>query len=123
MPSLQRERAGFVERLCAFLAAPAPKRPYVILVGKRVAKPTTQLLGDPLVADSAGRTKDLPLALHWIELLARMGMLSSSQTAQRILGPLLSEGDANRVWNPGGLRGLPTGTTGPADFAIPLAIA
>ena len=33
MPSLQRERAGFVERLAAFLARPAPKRPYVIQFG------------------------------------------------------------------------------------------
>jgi hypothetical protein len=122
MPSLQRERAGFVERLCAFLAAPAPKRPYVILLGKRVVRPTTQLLGDPLVADSAGRTKNLALAVHWIELLARMGMLGSSQTAQRILGRLLSECDGNGVWNPGGLRGLPKGTTGLADFAFPLEI-
>jgi hypothetical protein len=122
MPSLQRERAGFVERLCAFLANPAPKRPYVILAGKRVVKPTTHLLGDPIVADSAGRPKDLALALHWIELLARMGMLNSSPTAVKVLGRLLSECDQTGVWNPGSLRGLPKGTSGLADFALPLEI-
>lgn len=122
MPSLQRERAGFVERLCAFLARPSPKRHYVMLVGKRVVKPTTQLLGDPLVADSAGRPKDLALALYWIELLARMGMLSSSPTAQKVLSRLLSECNPNGVWSPGSLRGLPKGTSGLAEFFLPLEI-
>lgn len=122
MPSLQRERAGFVERLCTFLGHPAPKRPYVIMAGKRVVKPTTQLLGDPLLADSAGRPKDIALALYWIELLARMGALKSSPTAQRILGRLLADCDPTGVWNPGSLRGLPKGTSGFADFLIPLEI-
>lgn len=122
MPSLQRERAGFVERLCAFLAHPAPKRPYVILAGKRVVKPTTQLLGDPIVADSAGRPKDIALALHWIELLARMGMLKTSPTAQKVLARLLSDCDSGGVWDPGSLRGLPKGTTGLADFFLPLEV-
>lgn len=120
MPSLQRERAGFVERMCSYLANPAPKRPYVLLRGKRVVKPTTQLLGDPIVSDAAGRPKDIALALHWIELLARMGMLKSSPTAQKVLGRLLSECDQNGVWSPGSLRGLPRGTSGLAEFALPL---
>jgi hypothetical protein len=119
MPSLQRERAGFIERMCAFLAKPAPKRPYVIQPDKRPLKPSYQLLGDPLVADSAGHPKDLPLALHWLELLARMNMLQSSLTAQRILGRLLADCDDRGVWNPGNLRGLPRGS-GLADFALPL---
>lgn len=122
MPSLQRERAGFVERLCAFLASPAPKRPYAIMAGKRFVKPTTQLLGDPIAADGAGRPKDLVLALHWIEVLARMGMLKSSPTAQKVLGRLLSDCDQSGVWNPGSLRGLPKGTSGFAEFALPLEI-
>ena len=122
MPSLQRERAGFVERLSAFLANPAPKRPYVILAGKRVVKPTTQLLGDPIVADSAGRPKDLALALHWIELLARLGVLNGSPTAVRVLGRLLSDCDQNGVWNPGSLRGLPKGNSGLVEFTLPLEI-
>ncbi|MBI4421090.1 MAG: hypothetical protein HY560_09715, partial [Gemmatimonadetes bacterium] len=94
MPSLQRERAGFVERLCAYLARPASKRPFAILAGKRLVKPTYHLVGDPLVVDAAGRASDLPLALHWIELLARLGMLQTSPTAMRVLGRLLSECDS-----------------------------
>ena len=120
MPSLQRERAGFIERLCAYLAKPTPKRTYVLQPDKRALKPSYQLLGDPLAADSAGRPKDLPLALHWLELLARMKMLQSSPVAQRILTRLLADCDDRGVWNPGNLRGLPKGPTGVADFTLPL---
>ena len=122
MPSLQRERAGFVERLAAFLARPAPKRPYVIQFGKRTVKPSYQLLGDPLAADAAGHPKDLPLALHWIELLVRLGQLSSSPTAQRILSRLVSECDQQGVWSPSNLRGFPKSPSRLAEFSFPLEI-
>ena len=121
MPSLQRERAGFVERLCAYLARTAPKRPYAILAGKRTMKPSYHLLGDPLSADAAGRPKDLPFALHWIELLARLGMLHTSPSAQKVLSRLLSECDSDGVWNRPNLRSLPKSPSKLADFAFPLA--
>jgi hypothetical protein len=120
MPNLQRERAGFVERLAAYLAQPAGKRTYVIQVGKRVAKPVFHLLGDPIVTDSAGHAKDLPLALHWIELLARLGMLQTSETAQRVLARLLKDCDESGVWTPKNLRTLPRSPSRLADFGFPL---
>jgi hypothetical protein len=120
MPNLQRERAGFVERLAQYLAKPAGKRAYVIQVGKRVAKPVFHLLGDPIAADSAGHAKDLPLALHWIELLARLGMLHTSETAQRVLARLLKDCDESGVWAPKSLRALPRSPSRLADFSFPL---
>lgn len=120
MPNLQRERAGFVERLATYLARPAGKRTYGIAVGKRVAKPVYHLLGEPIVADSAGHPKDLPLALHWIELLTRLGMLQSSETAQRVLARLLKDCDESGVWSPKNLRTLPRSPSRLADFACPL---
>lgn len=122
MPNLQRERAGFVERLGAFLAQPETKRTYVIQVGRKVMKPTFQLLGDPLKADSSGNAKDLPFALHWIELLVRLGMLGNSPTAQRILARLLKECDESGVWSPRNLRALPKSPSKLADFAFPLEL-
>jgi hypothetical protein len=122
MPNLQRERAGFIERLGSFLAHPAPKRAWVIQAGKRTLKPSYELLGDPLVSDAAGRTDDIPLALHWIEILVRLGQLQSSQTAPKILSRLLSECDENGVWNPPNLRGIPKSPSELADFAFPLEV-
>ncbi|NIM48841.1 MAG: hypothetical protein GTN62_03540 [Gemmatimonadales bacterium] len=122
MPNLQRERAGFVERLGAFLGQSSPRRSFVIQVGRRVVKPTFQLLGDPLKADSAGNPKDLPFALHWMELLARLGMLETSPTALRILARLRGDCDDQGFWNPRNLRAIPRSASKLADFAFPLEL-
>lgn len=120
MTSVQRERAGLLERLGTYLGEPETKRSYVILIGRKVLQPAFHLLGDPLQADSSGNPKDLPLALHWIELLARLGMLGISSTAQRILARLLKECDDQGVWSPRNLRAIPKGKSKLADFAFPL---
>lgn len=122
MPNLQRERAGFLERLGSFLARAATKRSYDILLGRKVIKPQFQLLGDPLQADSAGNPKDLPLALHWIELLVRLGLLDHAPTAQRILARLYRDCDQDGVWNPKNLRAIPRSASKLADFAFPLEL-
>lgn len=120
MPNLQRERAGFVERLAAYLARPASKKSWAIMVGKRLVKPWVHLLGDPIQLDATGRPKDLPLTLHWIELLVRMGMLNTSPTAVRALSKLLADCDERGVWNPKSLRAIPKSPSKLASFAFPL---
>ncbi len=122
MPALQRERAGFVERLTTYLAQPAPKKQYVITFGRKVVQPTYQLLGNPLEADRSGMPKDLPLALHWIELLARLQMLHTNETAVKILGRLLADTDGNGVWSPKSLRSIPKSKSRLADFMFPLEL-
>ncbi len=122
MPNLQRERAGFLDRLGAFLSQPATKRSYAIVVGRKVIKPTFHLLGDPLQTDASGNAKDLPFALHWIELLVRMGLLQSSPTALRILARLLKDSDEHGVWSPRNLRAIPKSPSKLADFAFPLEV-
>jgi hypothetical protein len=122
MPNLQRERAGFLERLGAYLGTPASKRAYTVQVGRRYAKPDFYILGDPLTADSAGNTNDIPFALHWLELLARMGMLSVSPVGQRILARLIKECDEVGVWDPKNLRTIPSGSSKIVDFAFPLEL-
>ena len=123
MPALQRERAGFIEHLQQFLAKPAPKKPYVVMVGKKSYKPTTQILGDPLQNDSAGRPRDLPFALHWMELLARMNGLGESPSAQRALTRLLKDCNDHGVWNAKGLRSFPKSPSGLAGFCFPLEVS
>ncbi|HTO74061.1 MAG TPA: hypothetical protein VMJ30_09580 [Gemmatimonadales bacterium] len=109
MPILQRERAGFTERLGHYLAQPAPKKAFVIAIGKKTVKPQHLLLGDPIEADAKGIPKDLPLALYFIELLARIGALHTAPGAMRVLGRLLKDCDETGVWNPKSLRGVPKG--------------
>jgi hypothetical protein len=107
MPNLQRERAGFTERLGHYLAQPAPKKAFVIQVGKKTVRPQHLILGDPIEADTKGAPKDIPLALHYIELLARMGALEWAPVATKVLGRLLKDCDESGVWRPKNLRSQP----------------
>ncbi len=107
MPNLQRERAGFTERLGHYLAQPAPKKAFSVQLGRKLVKPTNLLLGDPIEADGKGVPKDLPLALHYIELLARIGALHTAPVATKVLARLLKDCNAAGVWAPKGLRSVP----------------
>lgn len=107
LPNLQRERAGFVERLGQYLGTPAPKKAFMVSVGKKNLKSEHVLLGNPIVADAKGHPKDLPLALHFIELLARIRAVESSPVAMKVLARLFSECDDQGVWHPHNLRSLP----------------
>lgn len=107
MPSLQRERAGFVERLGAYLAQPAPTKSFMVTIGKTTMRPQYLLLGDPLELDAKGAAKDFPLALHFVELLAGLGQLHASPSATRFLQTLLEDLDAEGVWHPKNLRSQP----------------
>jgi hypothetical protein len=107
MPNLQRERAGFTERLGHYLAQPAPKKAFVIQVGKRTVKPQHLLLGDPIEADAKGWPKDLPLALHYIQLLSHMGALHWAPLATKVLARLLKDCDETGIWHPKNLRSQP----------------
>lgn len=121
MPNLQRERAGFTERLGQYLAHPAPKKAFVVQVGKKSLKPTHLLLGDPIQADGKGLPKDVPLALHYIELLARIGALPHAPVATKVLGRLLKDTDNNGVWAPKNLRSAPKAINHATYHMYPLA--
>ena len=120
MPNLQRERAGFLDRLCHFLAQPVPKKKWVILVGRKVVQPTFHLLGNPIELGRGNVAKDLPLALYWIELLARLQMLQTNELAQKVLAHTLAECDVHGVWSPKNLRSFPKSPSRLADFWYPL---
>jgi hypothetical protein len=101
MPNLQRERAGFMERLGQYLAKAETRKSYTISVGRRKLKPAHVLLGDPMHADARGHVKDLPLALHFIELMARIGAAASSPAVEKVLHRLYADCDEGGVWRPG----------------------
>lgn len=120
LPAVQRERAGLVERLGAYLAAQPPKKAFTVQAGKKSFKPTFLLLGDPLKVSAAGVPDDLPFALHWAELLARLGSLQQSPSFQKFWPRLLKDTDPSGVWHPKGLRGLPKSASPWAYHAFPL---
>lgn len=107
MPTLQRERAGFVERLATYFSTPAPKREYYVLGGAKLFRPHHVLLGDPLRADATGHIPDVPFAVYWLELLARLAIVRQIPSASKVLARLFSECDDQGVWDPKNLRTMP----------------
>src|SRR5207245_76341 len=85
LPVLQRERAGFVERLGHYLSTPAPRRAFWVLAGRKLLKPLFVILGDPLRSDAQGRVTDVAFAVYWLELLARLGVVRQVPSASRVL--------------------------------------
>lgn len=120
VPSLQRERAGFLDRLAGYLSAPASKRAYFIQAGSVFVKPYFELLGDPLRADAQGRVKDIPFAVFWLELLARLGIVQQVPRAALALMRLFAECDERGVWSPRNLRTLPKTTNPFLYYYFPL---
>ena len=120
LPAVQRERAGLMERLGNYLAAPPSKKAFTVTAGKKSLKPTFLLLGDPLHVSAAGVPDDLPFALHWAELLVRIGALQLSPSFQKFWPRLLRDCDSSGVWHPKGLRGLPKSDSPWASHAFPL---
>lgn len=107
MPSMQRERAGFVERLGIYFSTPAPKREFYVLAGAKIIPPHHVLLGDPLRADATGHISDVPFAVYWLELLARLGLVRQIPSASKTLARLFSECDDQGIWSPKNLRAMP----------------
>jgi hypothetical protein len=111
LPPVQRERAGFIERLGQYFSVPAPRRAFFVLAGRKLLKPVFELLGDPLRSDAQGHVTDIPFALYWLELLARLGLVRQIPSANRVLARLFSECDDRGIWSPKSLRTMPKATS------------
>ena len=120
LPPVQRERAGFIERLGQYFSAPAPRRAFFILAGKKLFKPMFELLGDPLRSDAQGHISDIPFAVYWLELLARLGLARQIPSANRVLARLYSECDDQGIWSPKSLRAMPKATNPVTAHYFPL---
>ena len=107
LPPVQRERAGFIDRLATYFSSPAPRRAFFIVAGKKLLKPVFELLGDPVHSDAQGHVSDIPFAVYWLELLARLNLVRRIPSASRVLARLFSECDAQGIWSPKSLRALP----------------
>ena len=120
MPAVQRERAGFLERLAAYFSIPAPRRSFFIPAGRKIFRPLFELLGDPLHADAQGRVDDVAFAVYWLELLARLGIVRQVPSAARVLARLYSECDDGGIWSPAGLRAMPKSNNPVISHYFPL---
>ena len=99
MPLFRSENHSTVNRLYAHLSQPQPRQEPFQLVGKHVVEQPHLVLGDPLanrnVADA-----DVPFALTWLELMARLGFLRRNDTWVSLFDRFLDDRDRDFVWHP-----------------------
>jgi hypothetical protein len=99
MPLFRSENYELLEVLYTHLIQPLPRTESVQLVGKKVVPMPHLVLGDLLPHRNAADA-DVPLALTWLELMARLGFLRRNENWAKLFERFLDDRDAQGVWHP-----------------------
>lgn len=99
MPLFRSENHSPVARLLAHLSQPLPRQEAFQLVGKHIVSQPHLVLGDPLsnrnIADA-----DVPFALTWLELMARLQFLRRNDGWMSLFDRFLDDRDRDFIWHP-----------------------
>lgn len=99
MPQFRSEHGAFMEQLRAWLTAPWPRQAAVQQVGSHLVEQPHLVLGD-FLATRGALDGDMPSALAWLELMARIGFLTGHEGWVRLLDRTLDDRDRRSVWTP-----------------------
>jgi hypothetical protein len=99
MPLFRTEYHDEMDRVYDAVAQPLPRQEPVQAVGKHVIEQPHLVLGDMLPSRNAVDA-DLPWALMWLELMARLGFLRRNEGWSRLYDRLVDSADARGVWRP-----------------------
>jgi len=109
MPLFRTEHHDAVALLSRHLTEPLPRQEAMQLCGKRVVAQPHLVLGDMLpnrnVADA-----DVPFALAWLELMARLGFLRRHEGWSKLFERFLDDRDRDLVWHPHKGMAMPKST-------------
>jgi hypothetical protein len=99
MPLFRTEHHEAMDRLYQFLIQPLPRQEAMQLVGRRVVAQSHLVLGDQLPNRNAADA-DVPTALTWLELMARLGFLRRNENWLKLFDRFLDDRDSEGVWHP-----------------------
>jgi hypothetical protein len=99
MPLFRSEHYDIMDRLYTHLSQPQPRSSPAALVGKRIVPVPHVVLGDPLPHRNAADA-DVPSALFWLELFARLGFLRRNEGWTRLFERFLDDRDSSGIWHP-----------------------
>ena len=99
MPLFRSENYELLEVLYSHLTQPLPRTEAVQVVGKKVVPMPHLVLGDHLPHRNAADA-DVPFALVWLELMARLGFLRRNENWSRLFERFLDDRDERGVWHP-----------------------
>ena len=99
MPLFRSEHHDSMDRICRYLANAMPRQEIVQQVGQNIVPQSHLVLGDMLPHRNAADA-DIPWALVWLELMARLGFLRKHEPWTRLLDRFLDDRDSRGAWHP-----------------------
>ena len=99
MPLFRTEHHDAMDRLYQHLSQVLPRQEPVQLCGKKVMPQPHLVLGDFLPNRNVADT-DVPFAITWLELVARLGFLRRNENWSKLLDRFLDDRDHDGVWHP-----------------------
>ncbi len=98
MPAFRLENSTRMDQLYAYVTQPLPRQESVQLVGDAVVEQPHLVLGDWLPHANAADA-DVPMALYWLELMARLQFLRRNEGWSRVFNRFLGHRDRDGVWH------------------------
>jgi hypothetical protein len=99
MPLFRAEHHEALDRLYRHLTQPWPRQESMQLVGSEIVPQPHLVLGDMLPHRNAVDA-DVPWALTWLELMARLGFLRRNESWTKLFERFLDDRDREGVWHP-----------------------
>jgi len=99
MPLFRTEHHEAMDRLYHFLSQPLPRQEPLQLCGKKVVAQPHLVLGD-LLPNRNAADADVPSAIFWLELMARLGLLRRNDNWSKLFDRFLDDRDEQGVWHP-----------------------
>jgi len=99
MPLFRNEHHVQLDHILRYVSQPQPRQEALQLCGAKIVAQPHLVLGDLLpnrnVADA-----DVPFALAWLELMARLGFLRRNEGWEKLFDRFLDDRDRDLVWHP-----------------------
>jgi len=99
MPSFRSEHHEILDRIYIWLNHTMPRQEVVQLCGKKIIEQPHLVLGDPLPHRNAADA-DVPAAIVWLELMARLGFLRRNENWSKLFERFLDDRDRQGIWHP-----------------------
>ena len=106
MPSFRSEHHEILDRIYIWLNHTMPRQEVVQLCGKKIIEQPHLVLGDPLPHRNAADA-DVPAAIMWLELMARLGFLRRNENWSKLFERFLDDRDRQGIWHPHKGMGAP----------------
>ncbi len=119
MPLFRSEHHMLIDRIFHYISQPLPRQESAQQLGTQIVPQPHLVLGDMLPHRNAVDA-DVPWALTWLELMARLGFLRRSENWSKMFDRFIDDRDRQGVWHPHKGLAMPTATSPFAWPAFPL---